>query len=101
MQIDKNKDNKGNSKGFHQGSKPEKFGPDGDGEKNKVNGTPEPNTNKGKKVDTSVDTPRDVSLNAVAMPNKDKGNTKDYGIFDKISDFPTNVSGTPRPNHIS
>lgn len=102
--IDKNLDNKGNSKGFHKGSEPDKFGPDDiepkGGEKNKVGAKPEPNEDKNKIYDARLLKPRDPVLNAVPMPNKDKGNDKNYKIFDKISDYPTTVGGTPRPNTI-
>jgi hypothetical protein len=106
MKIVDNRSRTSNAKGFNAGSVPEKFTPDDvvsgtSGEKNKVGGTSEPNNSKNKVYNESLRTPKDPVLNAVPMPNKNKGNTKDYGMFNKISDYPTNVCGTPRPNHIS
>lgn len=105
MKVVQNKSNKGNAKGFNKGQVPDKFGPDDiaptGGEKNKIGGTSEPNMDKNKVYNEKLKTPRDPSLNAVPMPNTNKGNTKDYGMFNKISDYPSKVGATPRPNNIS
>lgn len=106
MKVVNNRERTGNGKGFNKGQTPEKFTPDSvisgtDGEKNRVGGTSEPNNDKNKVYDAKLLKPRDPALISVPMPNKDKGNTKDYGMFRKISDYPTNVGGTPRPNKIT
>lgn len=96
----------GNGKGFNKGKLPEQFGPDDapnlpKEQKNKIGGTPEPKKGKSEYTDAVLDYPDKSknALNAVAMPNK-KGKQVNKGIFDKISDYPTPIGGTPRPNKI-
>lgn len=99
--IEKNLDNKGNSSGFHAGSRPQKFGPNdmaspGSETKNTVGATSEPN--KGSEpVNKKVKTPREASLNAVPMPNKKGREVKDSML--KVHS--NEVGGCSYPNKIS
>ena len=107
---------KGNSKGFHKGQEPEKFGDESGSEygadgldyKNTVGGTPDPNGDKNKVYDKRMRTPREPVLNAVPMPNRTKMNKRDYSVLDYTGDEDAKdpaakvpIGGTPRPNHIS
>lgn len=100
MAIDKTYNNPGNSKGFHKGTRPDRFGPDSnDGEKNRVSGVSEANKTNGT-YDESNKRPKDPSLGAVPMPNKIKPDVN-KGILNFGSDYPTNISGVMKPNKIS
>lgn len=109
----KNKDNKGNSKGFNSGSEPDAFGPDSvaggsPSYTNQIGGTPDTNGDKNKVYEKRMVTPRDPILNAVPMPNK-KGKTVNWGVLDvmsedgnkKMAPAGITVGGTPKPNTIS
>lgn len=113
MKIDNNLDRKGNSKGFHKGSEPEKFTPDDyvkgvDGTKNKVNAVSEPNTDRGNTKNWKLVEPKNPALNAVPMANNHKDNKKNYGVVSYTGDSAGKmpmaevpVGGVPRPNKIS
>lgn len=96
----------GNSRGFNAGSTPKKFGPTDDSkapssENNKIGGVSEPQESKNKPgVTKDVLSYKDPSLASVAMPNN-KGGEVNKGIFKNISDYPTTVGGSSRPNTIS
>lgn len=118
--IVKNLDNKGNAKGFNKGKEPETYG-QADGREtggrhdsdptdygNIVGGIPNPNEDKNKIYDKKLRTPREPVLNAVPMPNRKKGNVKNYKTTDYIGDGEGDctamadvpIGGTPKPNNI-
>lgn len=108
-----NRDMKSGAKGFHAGSEPAQYGPDSVGGgspsyTNTIGGTPDPNGDRNKVVDKKAKTPKEVSLNAVPMPNK-KGKQVNYGVLSvkhdgntyKTAPVTIPVGGTPMPNTIS
>lgn len=113
--IDKNLDNKGNSKGFNKGSEPVTHGP-GDTDfydvhdeyDNEVGGQSNPNGDKNKVYDKRMRTPREPVLNAVPMPNTNKGKRVNRSVLSYTGDgeakYPAPadniIGGTPRPNTI-
>ena len=120
IDVVKNLSNRGNAKGFNKGKEPDTYG-QGDGRKtggrgdssptdygNIVGAIPNHNTDKGKTYEKRMVTPREPVLNAVSMPNKNKGNTKNYGVLKSIGNAGDGktamasvpIGGTPKPNTI-
>lgn len=108
--IDKNKSNKSNSRGFNPGKEPVTHGPDNSDFNNKVGAVPEPNMDKNKTYEKRMVTPKDPVLNAVSMPNNNKGSRVNKGVLSFQGSGPVGangaagmvpVGGTPKPNSIS
>ncbi len=115
--VEKNLDNKSNSKNFRKGTEPETYGEASAGKYggdevdfgNEVGAVENANTDKGKAYEKRMITPKDPSLNAVSMPNRSKMNKKDYGVLKYVGDEDSGkegcagkvpVGGTPKPNTI-
>lgn len=114
--VEKNLNNKGNSRNFRKGQEPETYGEDDHPDDapvdigNEVGGVSDPNKDRGNTKDKSLLKPREPVLNAVPMPNKNKMNKKDYSVLDYTGDKEENgvctapadvpIGAVMRPNNI-